>query len=34
MANQEEHHRKKTLREELVKVLEKAGVEYEARYLD
>ena len=34
IANQEEHHRKKTFREELVELLEKAGVEYDPRYLD
>jgi (p)ppGpp synthase/HD superfamily hydrolase len=34
IANQEEHHRKKTFREELVEMLEKAGVEYDPRYLD
>jgi hypothetical protein len=34
IANQEEHHRKKTFREELVKMLDKAGVEYDPRYLD
>jgi putative transposase len=34
IANQEAHHRKRTFREELVELLEKAGVEYDARYLD
>ncbi|MGH9426805.1 MAG: IS200/IS605 family transposase [Terriglobia bacterium] len=34
IANQEAHHRKKTFREELVELLEKAGVEYDPRYLD
>lgn len=34
IANQEEHHRKKTFREELVEMLEKAGIEYDPRYLD
>jgi REP element-mobilizing transposase RayT len=34
IANQEEHHRKKTFREELVEMLERAGVEYDHRYLD
>jgi REP element-mobilizing transposase RayT len=34
IANQEEHHRRKTFREELVELLEKAGVEYDAWYLD
>ncbi len=31
---QEEHHRRKTFREELVEFLEKSGVKYDARYLD
>jgi putative transposase len=34
IANQEEHHRTKTFREELVAFLEKSGVEFDARYLD
>jgi putative transposase len=34
IANQEEHHRKQTFREELVGLLEQAGVEYEAKWLD
>jgi REP element-mobilizing transposase RayT len=34
IANQEGHHRTKTSREELVKMLVKAGIEYDARYLD
>ena len=34
IASQEEHHRKKTFREELVEMLEKGGVEYDPRYLD
>ena len=34
IANQEEHHRVKTFREELEEFLKKAGVEYEDRYLD
>jgi REP element-mobilizing transposase RayT len=34
IAHQEEHHRGKTFREELVGMLERAGVEYDARYLD
>jgi REP element-mobilizing transposase RayT len=32
--NQEEHHRVKTFREELVDMLEKAGVDYDPHYLD
>ena len=31
---QEEHHRRRTFREELVELLEKAGIPYEAKYLD
>lgn len=31
--NQEEHHRKKTAKEEYVEMLEMAGVEYDAKYL-
>ncbi len=34
IARQEEHHRKKTFREELVEMLEKAGVVYDPRYLE
>jgi REP element-mobilizing transposase RayT len=34
IAEQEEHHRRKTFREELVEVLERAGIEYDPRYLD
>lgn len=34
IAGQEEHHRRKTFREELVEMLKKAGVEYDERYLD
>jgi REP element-mobilizing transposase RayT len=34
IANQEQHHRKKTFREELVELLEKAGIQYDAKYLD
>lgn len=34
IANQEEHHRKKTFREELIELLEKAGVDYEEKWLD
>lgn len=32
--NQAEHHRRRTFREELVALLEKAGVAYDPRYLD
>ena len=32
--NQEEHHRTKSFREELVEMLERARVEYDPRYLD
>ena len=34
VAGQEEHHRRKTFRDELVEFLEKSGVAYGARYLD
>ncbi len=34
IANQREHHRKRTFREEFVGFLEKAGVEYDPKYLD
>lgn len=33
IARQEEHHRKRSFREELVEMLGRAGVEYDARYL-
>ena len=32
--NQEEHHRVKSFREELIEMLHKAGVEYDPKYLD
>ncbi len=34
IAHQEEHHRMKSFREELIEMLNKAGVEYDPRYLD
>lgn len=34
IANQEEHHRVKSFREEFVTMLEKAGISYDAKYLD
>ncbi len=34
IANQREHHRVKSFREELVEMLERAGVEYDPKYLD
>ncbi len=34
IAHQEEHHRTKSFREELVELLEKAGIEYDPNYLD
>jgi putative transposase len=34
ISNQEEHHQLKPFREEFVELLEKAGVEYDPRYLD
>ena len=34
IANQEEHHRIKSFQEELVEMLNKAGIEYDPKYLD
>lgn len=34
IANQEEHHRIKSFREELIEFLENSGVEYDPRFLD
>ncbi len=34
IANQEEHHKVKSFREELVEFLEKSGVSYDPQYLD
>jgi len=34
IANQEEHHRERTFREEVGEMLEKAGVAYDPKYLD
>jgi len=34
IAKQEEHHRVKTFREEVVEMLNKAGIEYDPQYLD
>ena len=34
IANQEEHHRKKSFREELIEMLKLAGVDYDPRYLE
>ena len=34
IANQEEHHRVKSFREELIEMLERTGVEYDPKYLD
>jgi hypothetical protein len=34
IAGQEEHHRVKTFREELIGFLRKSGVSYDERYLD
>lgn len=34
IAKQEEHHRVKTFREEVVEMLDKAGIEYDPKYLD
>mgnify|MGYP003506181778 CR=1 FL=1 len=33
IANQEEHHRKRTVQEEYVELLKRSGVEYDERYL-
>lgn len=33
IANQEEHHRKRTFQEEYVELLKRSGVEYDERYL-
>ena len=32
--SQEEHHRVKSFREELIEMLDKAGIEYDPKYLD
>ncbi len=34
IANQEEHHRKKSFREELIELLERSGVNYDPKYFD
>jgi REP-associated tyrosine transposase len=34
LANQEDHHGVKSFREELVEMLQKAGIEYDPKYLD
>ncbi len=34
IANQDEHHRVKSFREELVEMLNKAGIDYDPKYLD
>jgi REP element-mobilizing transposase RayT len=34
IANQVEHHRRRTFREELIGLLERAGIEHDLRYLD
>jgi putative transposase len=34
IAGQEEHHRTRTFREELIEFLRKTGIEYDERYLD
>ncbi|MEP6818586.1 MAG: IS200/IS605 family transposase [bacterium] len=33
VSNQEEHHRKRTFKEELIGLLEKHGIEYDKRYI-
>lgn len=34
IAHQREHHQVKSYREELVEMLDKAGIEYDSKYLD
>ena len=34
IANQHEHHRMKSFREELVEMLEASGIQYDPKYLD
>jgi hypothetical protein len=34
IAHQEEHHRKKSFREEFLEMLEKAGIQYDPKYVD
>ena len=34
IARQEEHHQRKSFREELIEFLQKSGIEYDERYLD
>jgi REP-associated tyrosine transposase len=34
IANQEEHHRAKSFREEWIEMLDRAGIEYDPKYLD
>jgi putative transposase len=34
IAHQEQHHRQKSFREELIELLHKAGIEYDPKYLD
>ena len=34
IANQEEHHRRKSFKEELIELLDKAGIEYDPKYLE
>jgi putative transposase len=34
IANQEKHHQSKSFREELIAMLNKAGIEYDSKYLD
>ena len=34
IANQAEHHREKSFREELIEMLDRAGIEYDPKYLD
>jgi putative transposase len=34
IAHQEQHHRQKSFREELIEMLDRAGIEYDLKYLD
>jgi len=34
IANQDEHHQKKSFRQELEEMLKRAGIEYDPQYLD
>lgn len=34
IANQEQHHRTRTFREELIELLEQSGIDYDVKWLD